>query len=145
MDLIFVNQSTVSLPRAFIKRWVLAIEKALPVKDRRLLKGKELTVVFLSKPAARKLNRQFRGRNYATDVLSFPANDENSMGDLVICPEVIQAQAKEHQLSVQHELGYMVLHGLLHLLGYDHEASKSEAKRMFTLQDRLFGQLTKKL
>ena len=70
--------------------------------------------------------------------------DDESLGDLVICLDVIKRQAKEHGLTVQEELGYMVLHGFLHLLGYDHEANVRDAKKMFTLQDDLFEKLLKK-
>lgn len=142
MNLVFVNQSNVSLPRTFVTKWLKAVVRELPVRERAQLKGRELTVVFLAKAQARKLNRQFRGRDYATDVLSFPGED-SSVGDLVICPDVIKVQARQHDLSFNLELGYMLLHGLLHLLGYDHEGSKREAEKMFRLQDRLFAKLSR--
>lgn len=112
---------------------------------------KELTIVFLDQIKARELNKKFRGRNYATDVLSFGVNDDSNaggaeiLGELVICPEVISRQAKEHSLLVREELGYMVLHGVLHLLGFDHEKSKKEAEKMFALQDRIFEALLKRV
>ena len=106
------------------------------------LRGKELVVAFLDPGPARKLNKQFRQKDYATDVLSFGAEgDPAALGELVICPQVIVRQAKEHGLSVREELAYMVLHGVLHLLGFDHETSERDAKKMFKLQDGLFEKL----
>jgi probable rRNA maturation factor len=60
---------------------------------------------------------------------------------LAIAPEVIKRQAKEHGLLFREELGYMVLHGFLHLLGYDHETSERDARVMFKLQDQLFEEI----
>jgi probable rRNA maturation factor len=54
----------------------------------------------------------------------------------------LKRQAREHKLSFQHELGYMVLHGILHLLGYDHETSEADAEKMFAIQDEVFEKLT---
>ncbi len=86
----------------------------------------------------RRLNKTFRGKDYATDVLSFDATDPESLGELVLCPEVIQRQAKEHELSDFAEYAYMVLHGILHLLGYDHEKDDKAAREMYRLQDKIF-------
>ena len=93
---------------------------------------------------AKKVNFTFRQKNYATDVLSFEGDDQNILGELIICPEVVLRQAREHRLSFREELGYMILHGVLHLLGFDHEKSETEAKRMFALQDRIFDKLCRK-
>ncbi len=110
----------------------------IPAKKYR---GRELVIAFLDQGPAKKLNQKYRGKNYATDVLSFGSEDPSQLGELVICPQVIVRQAKEHGLANRHELGYMVLHGILHLLGYDHETSERDAKRMFALQDKIFERL----
>jgi probable rRNA maturation factor len=132
------------VPIAFLRRWFrlmgeLAGKEAAIPKTR--FKGKEVVIAFLPADAARATNFQFRGKDYATDVLSFESDEVGVLGELVICPEVISRQAKEHGLLVREELGYMVLHGFLHLLGFDHERSAAEAKRMFAIQDRLFDRL----
>ena len=101
----------------------------------------ELALVFLEKKPAQKINKEFRGKDYATDVLSFESMDPASLGELVMCPEVLKRQAKEHGLTFQKELGYMLLHGVLHLLGYDHETNEKDAKEMFDLQDSVFDKL----
>lgn len=80
-----------------------------------------------------RLNRQYRGKNKPTDVLSFPLADAlhpHLLGDVVISTETAVRQAKRRSLSLQEELQTLLVHGILHLLGYDHEVSRSEAIRM---------------
>lgn len=131
------------MPRKFIQQWMTDL--ALELRRRKVLSAKqaarELTLVFLDSKAAKKINFEFRGKDYPTDVLSFDSMDPTSFGELVLCPDVLKRQAKEHGLSYQGELGYMLLHGTLHLLGYDHETSEADAKVMFTLQDKIFEKL----
>lgn len=140
-----LNHSTVPLPKKFILSWMSALEKEL-VREK-IIKAKDLkkdlTIVMLSSANMRKLNSEFRGKDYATDVLSFAAVEDEAMGELALCPQVLKKQAKEHGLTYSQELGYMLIHGVLHLLGYDHERSKKEEKLMFTLQDRIFDRLLK--
>jgi len=95
------------------------------------------TIVFVSDDAIRKLNRRFRGTNLATDVLSFPTKveffeeeDGSHLGDVVISVERAAAQAKENGLSFSGEIAQLILHGLLHLCGYDHETDKGRMNRL---------------
>lgn len=97
----------------------------------------DLTISVLSVPKARMLNLKFRKKKYATDVLSFES--EMSWGDMVLCDEVILKNAKSRKIPYREELAYVVLHGILHLVGFDHELSLSEEKTMFDLQDRVFN------
>ncbi len=112
------------------------------VRQKKLLKLSELTCVFLTALEMKILNQSFRKKNKPTDVLSFQPLDSNSMGELVFCPEVLVRQAKKQKHSLSHEFAYMFIHGLLHLLDYDHEISEKEEKIMFTLQDLIFRELT---
>lgn len=144
MKLILINQSKVRMPRSFIDRWLSECRGALASRGVPLSKQKELTVVFMGKSSAKKLNFQFRHRNYATDVLSFEGDDQGTLGELILCPEVLLKQASEHDLSFRQELGYMLIHGVLHLLGFDHEGAAAEAQRMFALQDEIFDKLCRK-
>jgi probable rRNA maturation factor len=106
--------------------------------------GPWLTVVFLKAAQARKINKQFRKRDYATDVLSFsPEAKGLGLGELILCEPVLRRQAKEHGLSFKKEVDYLIIHGFLHLLGYDHERSRKEEVKMMNLQDRLFEKLSK--
>jgi len=101
----------------------------------------EVTVLLTMDAAIRKLNKQFRGKNKATDVLSFPAEGvgaEEMAGDLAISVETARRQAAEQGHALTCELKVLVLHGLLHLAGYDHEADAGEmAKRERLLRGRL--------
>lgn len=131
------------MPRQFIETWVAAVQKKLQkeIKSKKIL-NPELSIVFISKIEMKKLNNKHRKKNYATDVLSFGSlTDLNSIPELVISPEVIKLQAKDHNLSFKMELGYMILHGILHLLGFDHEKGPKKAKEMFDLQDKIFDHL----
>jgi probable rRNA maturation factor len=104
------------------------------------LKG-EVTVLLTTDAAIRKLNRQFRGKNKATDVLSFPASGigaEEIAGDLAISVPIALRQAVEQGHSLATEIKVLILHGLLHLAGYDHEADEGKmARREGLLRGRL--------
>jgi len=97
----------------------------------------DATIVFVSDPAIKKLNYQFRGKDYATDVLSFPNEHERfekelktNLGEVVISVDRAAAQAKENGLSLANEVEQLMLHGLLHLRGYDHETDNGEMNRL---------------
>ncbi|WP_413294398.1 rRNA maturation RNase YbeY [Bdellovibrio sp. HCB185ZH] len=143
MQVLIINESKHTVPRKFIQEWMDQVVAEL--KKRKVLNAekarRELTLVFLDKKPAQKINNEFRGKDYATDVLSFDSMDPSSFGELILCPEVLKKQAKEHKLTFQKELGYMLLHGTLHLLGYDHETNEKDAKEMFDLQDAIFERL----
>jgi rRNA maturation RNase YbeY len=84
-------------------------------------------------PEIHALNRQYRGKNKPTDVLSFPLADELQpflLGDVVISIETAARQAQRRGHTLREELQTLLVHGILHLLGYDHEVSRSEAIRM---------------
>jgi probable rRNA maturation factor len=101
------------------------------------IKKTDATIVFVSDDAIRKLNRQFRGKNYATDVLSFPGSAEpfevvqqKQLGEVVISVQRAESQARSNGLSFANEVKQLILHGLLHLSGYDHETDKGEMNRL---------------
>lgn len=94
----------------------------------------DVTVAVASDTRVRGLNRQFRGKDKATDVLSFPAGERGYLGDIVIAEGVARRQAAAAGHSLQTELRVLALHGLLHLLGYDHE---TDDDRMARLERRL--------
>jgi probable rRNA maturation factor len=101
----------------------------------------EVTVALVSDARMRALNRMYRGKDYATDVLSFPAEKARkgrpTLGDIVIATGVARRQAGDLGHSLAVELRILALHGLLHLLGYDHERDRG---RMRTLEQRLLRQ-----
>jgi probable rRNA maturation factor len=100
----------------------------------------QVTVLLTSDSAIRRLNRQFRGKNKATDVLSFPALEmvEGVAGDLAISVETARMQAHDQGHALGTEIKVLMLHGLLHLAGYDHEKDHGEmARRERLLRGRL--------
>src|SRR6476659_9383828 len=90
------------------------------------------TIAFVSDKKIRELNRQFRGVDKATDVLSFPAggSDDSELGDIAISVDTAATQAKENGLKFENEIAQLILHGLLHLSGYDHETDNGEMNRL---------------
>jgi probable rRNA maturation factor len=94
--------------------------------------GKSAVITFVSDDEMCKLNNQFRGKNLTTDVLSFPYEadefdaDKNFLGDIVISIEQAERQAIENNLTLENEVFQLILHGILHLLGYDHETDNGE-------------------
>jgi probable rRNA maturation factor len=103
----------------------------------------ELSVRLVGRAEGRKLNAQYRGKDYATNVLSFPASIVQGLptdagarngaiqplGDLVICPPVLRAEALEQRKTLRAHWAHLVVHGSLHLIGYDHERD-ADARRM---------------
>jgi probable rRNA maturation factor len=96
-----------------------------------------VTVAFVSDRRMRELNRRWRGKRGTTDVLSFPAAQDEfeklegfTLGDVVISVEQAARQALEHKLSFEREIAQLILHGLLHLCGYDHETDTGEMNRL---------------
>jgi rRNA maturation RNase YbeY len=120
----------------------------------------ELSIVLTGDAAIRELNRNYRGKDTATDVLSFPQLDdlwENpehggwdepassgppmALGDIVISVETAMQQARTMRITPALRLRGLLIHGLLHLLGYDHERSVAEARRMFARERELAAML----
>src|SRR5262245_2591562 len=98
--------------------------------------GNALTIVLAGDAAVRRLNRDFRGKDRTTDVLSFPHGDEplpdgtRPLGDIVISVAQASRQARVHGHALRHEVRRLVIHGYLHLLGYDHEVADGRMTRL---------------
>lgn len=93
----------------------------------KLKNGWELSIVLLGPSKMKELNKRYRGQDKATDVLSFEYDDS---GEIVICLSEVRKNAKEFGFSFKKELARVLIHGLLHLWGYDHEKSVKAAKEM---------------
>lgn len=123
-------------------RWRAFAEEALKVVP---AEGAGVTVAFVSDRTMRELNRRWRGKSGTTDVLSFPSGQEEfekgegaSLGDVIISAEQAARQAAEHGLDFEGEVAQLILHGLLHLCGYDHETDSGEMNALeLTLRGRL--------
>lgn len=109
-----------------LRRWLTEVA---PARARGIV-----TVAIVADARVRALNREYRRKDAPTDVLSFPSEERGSLGDVVIAAGVARRQAREAGHSLQTELRVLALHGLLHLLGYDHERDDG---RMARLERRL--------
>jgi probable rRNA maturation factor len=116
------------------ERWQTFGEKALRAIGKNFA---DVTIAFVSDRQIQTLNKRFRNQNKATDVLSFPAErDEfqqtfqSGLGDIAISLERADAQARENGLEFGQEVAQLILHGLLHLCGHDHETDQGEMNRL---------------
>jgi len=109
----------------------------------------EISILFIGDQGIRELNDQFRGIDRPTDVLSFPQILEDELdipgalvlGDVAISLETARSQSEEHGLSLEEELTLLLIHGILHLLGYDHEISDQEEEKMRSKTRELFSMI----
>ena len=91
----------------------------------------EVTVRFVDAAEGRELNRDYRVKDYATNVLSFPYDSgERICGDLVLCLPVVMREAQEQGKPLDAHFAHLIVHGMLHLQGYDHETGRDDAERM---------------
>ncbi len=116
------------------EHWQAFVAKAMRVLP---TEASDVTVVFVSDRRMRQFNRIWRGKRGTTDVLSFqPGTDEfenpggTNLGDVVISCEQAARQAKENDLSLDQEMAQLILHGLIHLSGYDHSTDNGEMDRL---------------
>ena len=114
----------------FVRQTLLALEKL----DRLDEEITEVSIAFVDDTSMTELNQRFRGKAKTTDVLTFPADDSYNeptatgrpLGDVVISVDQARRQAADEKHSLATEVRYLVLHGVLHALGYDHETDKGE-------------------
>ena len=116
------NQRKIKIKRRIFLEFATSICSKFPAAA-----DKTFTVAFVSDKRMRGLNKQFRGADKTTDVLSFPFEadefdlDNNNLGDIIISAEQAARQATENNLTLENEIRQLILHGVLHLCGYDHE------------------------
>ncbi len=128
---------------AALRRWAFAAHRAAATSGRPSHRGTApaaagLCVRVVGAAASRRLNREYRGKDQPTNVLSFPASPAErelagSLGDLVICAVVVAAEAREQGKPPHAHWAHMVVHGVLHLHGYDHQSPR-DARRMEGLE-----------
>ncbi|MCQ1856959.1 rRNA maturation RNase YbeY [Haemophilus sputorum] len=105
----------------------------------------EMTIRIVDEEESQTLNREYRGKDYPTNVLSFPFEVPEGielplLGDLVICRQVMECEAKEQQISLASHWAHLAVHGTLHLLGYDH-IEEAEAEEMEGLETKIMQKL----
>jgi probable rRNA maturation factor len=105
----------------------------------RLGERRDLTVLLTSDRRMRELNRRFRGKDRPTDVLSFPAEEPGQLGDLAISLDTARRRARQEGRALSAEVSLYLAHGVLHLLGWDHERSAKDAQAMARKEAWLLG------
>ncbi len=123
-----------------LKRALKALCKILKIKEKFIL---DLSIVDEKK--IQQINKDFRKKDYATDVISFAFNDNKEfqtelLGEIFICYEKIIEQSKKYEHSIRREYVFLFVHGVLHLLGYDHIQKEDEIK-MFNIQEEVLNKI----
>jgi probable rRNA maturation factor len=116
-----------------------AIRKWISAAVSTLTKPAELTLRIVNAAEARNLNSAFRGKDYATNVLTFVYSEPKAkvlQGDIVLCAQVLAREAREQGKPIHAHYAHLVVHGVLHLAGFDHEIDK-DAKKMETLEAKI--------
>ena len=127
-----VERHRVALPRHSVARW---IRHALDADG-------EITVRIVDADEGQQLNREFRGKDYATNVLTFDyAQSPLVMADLVLCAPVVAREAKEQRKTLAAHYAHLLVHGTLHAQGWDHETGEADAFEMEALEILLLGAL----
>jgi probable rRNA maturation factor len=131
-----------------LRRWALAARASAgavhKARSRLAALSESLTIRVVNARDSRVLNKQWRGKDYATNVLSFPDGTlspdehERGLGDLIICAPVVRTEARSQRKTAESHWAHMVVHGVLHLLGYDH-VNDRDAKKMERLEVEILG------
>lgn len=123
------------LPKKLVQKTLREVSKELVEKG-----DKRVSIAFVSHSQMKHLNKTYRGKDAVTDVLSFSLDDETHLGELILNYGQAKKQAVQMKHIVRHELVFLIVHGLLHLYGFDHETEK-EQKVMFEKQARILTRL----
>ena len=136
------NLTTNPIDEDFLKKIV-----SIVLEGEKIVKEVELSIALIGPGRMRKINRRYRGKNRVTDVLAFPESKillekfkvgvvkkVQGLGEIVICLREVKKNAKRFNLSSEKELARVLIHGMLHLLGYNHEETK-EAKKIKEKED----------
>ncbi len=138
-----------------LQRQIKADQKKISSDSEKLLKllgirNAELSILLVNDKEIRKLNLKYRGKDKTTDVLSFPLHEEKrglpflALGDIVINLNAARRDATEQKITLKEHLRWLLAHGILHLLGYDHEKSRYAEKKMRLKEKKLLTQLKKR-
>jgi len=119
------------LDKGFLKKTAEKVLKGEKIKTK-----KEISIAIVDSLEIKKLNKQYRKKNKPTDVLSFGKIDSD-ISEIVICPEEVEKNGDDFKK----EMAEVVIHGMLHLLGHDHEKKKSEAETMFKKQEEYLSKI----
>ncbi len=152
MTLTIINQTDVKKWNNYRRDFKMIIAKTCEVLD--CSDEFEMSVIFVDDDAIHEINRDYRGIDRPTDVISFAMNDsedpyeiedeeEEEIGDIFINIDAVERQARDYEHTLRREVCFLFTHGLLHLMGYDHMKEEDE-KVMFALQDQILDGLVEK-
>jgi len=132
----------VDIPERKIKEIIKFVLKEME-KD-----NSELSLVLCNNDYIHFYNKEYRNKDYPTDVLSFVDGERMGkityLGDIIISIDKVKSQSEEYGVSFEEEFSRLLVHGILHLLGYDHEASEEDEKVMMSIQDKLVDEVLRK-
>jgi len=145
LDLVFKNYTQGKAPgKVFFREILVATLKELKIKDKNI----EVSLNLVGEAKIKELNKKYRNKNEITDVLSFPLEEARlkkydilPLGDIFICLPFAVKEAKRQDIGLKKELAWLTVHGFLHLLGYDHEKSAHDKKKMFALENKILSKL----
>ena len=129
------NQTSLKINK---KSFSQVAKKVLSGENRRT---EILSLAFINKAEMKKLNSKFRKKNKPTDVLSFNLDEKEYLGEIVICPEIVENNSEKFGVSFKEELLKVFVHGILHLCGYDHEKSIKDAQKMEAKQEEYLSKI----
>ena len=132
----------VDIPERKIKEIIKFVLKEME-KD-----NSELSLVLCNNDYIHFYNKEYRNKDYPTDVLSFVDGERigkiTYLGDIIISIDKVESQSEEYGVSFEEEFSRLLVHGILHLLGYDHETSEEDEKVMMSIQDKLVDEVLRK-
>lgn len=137
MKLLYTDEENSHLTYEFFMKIAEAVFDYLNNKENQY----EISLLITNDETIHLLNKEYRQKDKPTDVLSFPMEDDIMLGDIVISLDTAKNQAQEREIGLDREIAFLFIHGLLHLLGYDHETSVEDEKEMFALQEEILKKL----
>lgn len=143
LDLVFGNHtSQKDLNEKFFRKILDTAIRDLKIKDKKV----EISLNLVGEAKIKELNKKYRGKNKVTDVLSFPLEESRlkkhdilPLGDIFICLPFAIKESERQNIDLEKELAWLTVHGFLHLLGYDHEKSTQDKKKMFQLESKILN------
>ncbi len=137
MRILYTDEENSNLSYEFFNKIAEAVFSHLNLENNQY----EISLLITNDNTIHQYNKEYRGKDRPTDVLSFPMEEEIMLGDIVISIETAKRQAEERDIMLDREAAFLFIHGLLHLLGYDHEIDKQAEEEMFALQEEILKKL----
>ena len=142
MSIGIFNKTEEKIDKSFVRKVIKYTLKKMSASD------SEVNIVFVGLDEIHEINKTYRGVDRPTDVISFALEDNDDisvydarvLGDIYICLDKVHEQAKEYGHKEEREMAFLIVHGLLHLLGYDH-MEKEDEKVMFGLQEEILNEM----